>query len=162
MEHARALASELSDGALADAASGDMSQLEPEAVQALREEVRRRSHLRTPPLLSTTPTLPHSVRRVMGIVSAEYVMSITPSQGLAVGMRSEQGRSTAMEAVVRDGRSALLAELQAQASRLRADAVVGVSIQFSEWSGAGKALVVLLASGTAVQFDAFATGGTDT
>ena len=62
------------------------------------------------------------------------------------------GRSNATQKILKDLRKTCLAELKLEAYRLGADAVIGVDLDYSEFSGGGKSMLFLIASGTAVKF----------
>ena len=61
------------------------------------------------------------------------------------------GRSGSHQKALREARETCLEELAEEASGLGADAVVGVDLDYSEISGGGKGMVLLVASGTAVR-----------
>ena len=54
--------------------------------------------------------------------------------------------------MLRDARNTCLEELKNEALELGADGVMGVDLDYSEISGAGKSMLFLVASGTAVKF----------
>ena len=62
------------------------------------------------------------------------------------------GRSDASQKVLRDLRKTCLEELRSEAYEIGADAVIGVDLDYSEFSGGGKSMLFLVASGTAVKF----------
>lgn len=61
------------------------------------------------------------------------------------------GRSGSTQGVLRDARRTAMLELRAEAFALGADAVVGVDLDYSEFSGGGKSMLFVVASGTAVK-----------
>ena len=61
---------------------------------------------------------------------------------------SSAGRSGTHQKALREARETCLGELAEQADALGADAVVGVDLDYSEISGGGKGMVLLVASGT--------------
>ena len=61
------------------------------------------------------------------------------------------GRSKSYQNALKDARIAVLNELRREATMLGADAVIGVSLDYSEISGGGKSTMFLVASGTAVR-----------
>jgi uncharacterized protein YbjQ (UPF0145 family) len=146
------MAARLGDVELAKELKTAQGALEPEACRALEEEARRRSKPRRSPILVTTPTLHRPIRRVLGIVGGEYVLGVNLFHEVLAGIRDTVGgRSATIQAALREGRTALLDELRADAARLHADAVVGVAFTLSEWSGQNKSMLILMASGTAVE-----------
>lgn len=60
------------------------------------------------------------------------------------------GRSNATQKVLKDARKTALEELRKEAEQLGANAVIGVRLDYSEFSGDGKSMLFLVASGTAV------------
>ena len=103
-----------------------------------------------PTHLSTTHSIPgREVQASLGIVSAECVLGIRDLLG---GLRDViGGRSGTHQKALREARETCLQELAGNADELGADAVVGVDLDYSEISGGGKGMVLLVASGTAVR-----------
>jgi uncharacterized protein YbjQ (UPF0145 family) len=60
------------------------------------------------------------------------------------------GRSNSTQKVLKDARKTALEELRKEAEQLGANAVIGVRLDYSEFSGDGKSMLFLVASGTAV------------
>ncbi|HDR1089680.1 TPA: YbjQ family protein [Pasteurella multocida] len=60
------------------------------------------------------------------------------------------GRSGAYESKIARARKEALEELQQQAKRLGANAVVGVEVNYTSINGEGKSMFMIVASGTAV------------
>jgi uncharacterized protein YbjQ (UPF0145 family) len=61
------------------------------------------------------------------------------------------GRSKSYQNTLKDARRTVLQELRREAHLVGADAVLGVSRDYSEISGGGKSMLFLVASGTAVK-----------
>lgn len=61
------------------------------------------------------------------------------------------GRSSSTQKVLRDARVVCLAQLREEAVSRGANAVIAVDLDYSEFSGQGKSMLFLVASGTAVQ-----------
>ncbi|MDP9202375.1 MAG: heavy metal-binding domain-containing protein, partial [Gemmatimonadota bacterium] len=122
------MAAGLTDAELAKELRNDQSALRPEAWRALEEEARRRAKPRRSPILTTAPSLNRPIRRVLGVVGSEYVMGVNLFQEFLAGIRDTVGgRSTTIQAALREGREALLRELSASAAHLHADAVVSIT-----------------------------------
>jgi len=66
------------------------------------------------------------------------------------------GRSKSTQNVLRDARKACLKELENEARSVGADAVIAVDLDYSEFSGKGKSMLFLVASGTAVKTEKLA------
>ena len=103
--------------------------------------------------LVTTHSVPGAeVREALGIVSAECVLGINVFRDMLGGLRDFfGGRSGTHQKALREARETCLKELAEEASDRGADAVVGVDLDYSEISGGGKGMVLLVASGTAVR-----------
>lgn len=102
--------------------------------------------------LSTTSSIAgYSVVQSIDIVSAECAFGMNLFKDFFAGARDFfGGRSQATQDVLRDARQTCLDELRAEAHRIGANAVIGVDLDYSEFSGQGKSMVFLVASGTAV------------
>jgi uncharacterized protein YbjQ (UPF0145 family) len=87
-----------------------------------------------------------------GIVTGEAILGTNIFRDLFAGIRDlVGGRSASYEKVLREARETAIAELEAKASELGADAVIGVDIDYENVStgGSGSMLMVSV-SGTAV------------
>ncbi len=103
--------------------------------------------------LVTTHAVPgRETREALGIVSAECVLGINVFRDILGGLRDLiGGRSGTHQKALREARETCLNELADQASALGAEAVVGIDLDYSEISGGGKGMVLLVATGTAVR-----------
>jgi uncharacterized protein YbjQ (UPF0145 family) len=155
LSRAREMAARLTDAELAKELRNDRSAIRPEAWRALEEEAQRRAKPKRTPILTTTATLNQPIRRVLGIVGSEYVLGVNLFQEFLAGLRDTVGgRSATIQGALREARETLLRELSANAAALHADAVVSIAFTLSEWSGQNKSMLILLASGTAVELSA--------
>jgi uncharacterized protein YbjQ (UPF0145 family) len=87
-----------------------------------------------------------------GIVTGKAILGTNIFRDLFAGIRDlVGGRSASYEKVLREARETAIAELEAKASELGADAVIGVDIDYENVStgGSGSMLMVSV-SGTAV------------
>ena len=154
LSRARAMSARLTDTQLAQELRGDPASLEPEAVLALQEEAKRRSKARLPLVLSTTGAIGRPIRRVIAIVGAEHAVRMDQQKDTPTPDRHIVGRRTnPMQEAFRQAREEVLRELNARGAALHADAVVGIAFSMSECSSQGKKLMLLLATGTAVELD---------
>lgn len=89
----------------------------------------------------------------IGVISAECVYGQTVFKDIAAGIRNlVGGRAGGMENLLRDARASVMAELAAEASRLRADAVVAVDVRYQTIGGSsGGDMIMAYAVGTAVK-----------
>ena len=101
--------------------------------------------------LSTTPTLEgNPIRQYLGVVTAESIVGANFVKDFMANMRDFfGGRSGAYEGVLIEAREIVLKELEERASRMGANAVVGISFDYEAVGGSGSMLMVV-ASGTAV------------
>ena len=101
--------------------------------------------------LSTTPTLEgNPIRQYLGVVTAESIVGANFVKDFMANVRDFfGGRSGAYEGVLIEAREIVLKELEERASRMGANAVVGISFDYEAVGGSGSMLMVV-ASGTAV------------
>lgn len=91
----------------------------------------------------------------LDIVTAEVVLGMNFFKDVAAGFRDVfGGRSKVMQEGLRDARKLALQELRVEAHAIGAQAVVGVSLNYSEISDGGKVMLLLVAAGTAVTLSA--------
>ena len=104
-------------------------------------------------LISTTPLLDgHRVTKYLGLVSGEAILGANVFRDFFASIRDiVGGRSGSYERVLRDARETALSELQGEAARLGANAIVGVDIDYETISpGSSGSMLMVSASGTAV------------
>ena len=101
--------------------------------------------------LSTTPTLEgNPIRQYLGVVTAESIVGANFVKDFMANVRDFfGGRSGAYEGVLIEAREIVLKELEERASRMGANAVVGISFDY-EAVGASDSMLMVVASGTAV------------
>ena len=102
-------------------------------------------------IVLTTETAPNlNITKRIEIVTAECAFGMNIFKDLFAGVRDiVGGRSEAVQKTMRDSRKTVLYELKKEAYEVRANAVVGVDLDYVELSSAGS-MVMLVASGTAV------------
>ena len=102
-------------------------------------------------LLTPTPTIEgRPVVQYLGIVTSESIIGANFVRDFFASIRDViGGRSGSYESVLREAKDAALRELQQEAERLGANAVVGVDLDYETVGGSGSMLMVT-ASGTAV------------
>ena len=103
---------------------------------------------------TTTPTVEgRAVTEYLGVVTGEAILGANIVRDLFAGIRDiVGGRAGAYEEELRKAREIAMGELEAEASALGADAVVGIDLDY-ETVGQGSMLMVT-ASGTAVRLGA--------
>jgi uncharacterized protein YbjQ (UPF0145 family) len=104
-------------------------------------------------VLTTTANVPNrEIKEVVEIVSAEVAVGMNIFKDLFSAVRDVVGgRAGAVQDTLRDLRGQALNELRQEASRVGADAVVGVDLDYSEFSGGGRSMLFIVANGTAVK-----------
>jgi uncharacterized protein YbjQ (UPF0145 family) len=94
----------------------------------------------------------YTVTERLEIITAECVFGMNIFRDFFAGVRDFfGGRSKASQKVLRDARRTCLAELSREALMVGADAVIAVDLDYSEISGDGKSMLLVVASGTAVR-----------
>ena len=104
-------------------------------------------------ILTTAPSVAnHEIEAELEIITAECVFGMNIFRDLFAGIRDIfGGRSSASQKVLKDARTTCLRELKIAAIELGADAVIAVYLDYQEFSGKGKGMLFLVASGTAVK-----------
>ena len=132
--------------------SSAREKISPEVIDAARkiEEEKIQSVI-----VITTPSLDgYRVAKVVDVISAECVFGMNIFKDFFAGLTDFfGGRSGASQGVLRDARETCIRELKREAHRVGANAVIGVDLDYSEFSGQGKSMLFLVASGTAVVLD---------
>jgi uncharacterized protein YbjQ (UPF0145 family) len=104
-------------------------------------------------IVSTTTTIEgRPVRDYLGIVAGEAIIGANMFRDIFASIRDiVGGRAGSYEQVLREARENAIEEMQAEAKRLGADAVIGVDLDYEVIGDTGSMLMVS-ASGTAVKF----------
>ncbi len=94
------------------------------------------------------------VVETLEIISAECVFGMNVFHDMFVGLTDVfGGRSETSQQVLRDARKTCLTELKREAALVNADAVIAIEMNYSEFSGKGKSMLFLVATGTAVKVE---------
>jgi Uncharacterized conserved protein len=104
-------------------------------------------------IVTTTHTVEgREVADYRGIVTGEAILGTNILRDFFAGIRDlVGGRSLAYEEVLREARRTAIAEMEAEARELGADAVIGVDIDYENVSTGGSgSMLMVSASGTAV------------
>ena len=103
-------------------------------------------------IITTTPHIENRpIRDYLGIVTGEVIVGANIFKDLFAGIRDiVGGRAGAYEQTLRDARREAFAELESEARRVGADAVIGVDIDY-EVVGQGGSMLMVSVSGTAVK-----------
>ena len=102
-------------------------------------------------LVTTTPIIEGKrIIHYYGIVSGETIIGANVFRDFLAGIRDfVGGRSGAYEVVLRQAKETAIKEMEEQAARLGANAVIGVDLDYETVGGSGSMLMVT-ATGTAV------------
>ena len=102
-------------------------------------------------LVTTTPIIEGKrIIHFYGIVSGETIIGANVFRDFLAGIRDfVGGRSGAYEEVLRQAKETAIKEMEEQAARLGANAVIGVDLDYETVGGSGSMLMVT-ATGTAV------------
>lgn len=102
--------------------------------------------------LTTGPDVPnHQIQRVIEVVSAECAFGMNVLSDFFTGVSDVVGgRSGTVQNSLRDARKTVLRELKKEALTVGANAVIGVDLDYSEFTGKGKNMLFTVATGTAV------------
>lgn len=96
------------------------------------------------------------IKETLEIVAAECTFGMNILQDLMAGIRDVfGGRSKVTQKALREARKLCLRELKFEADAVGANAVIAVTLNYSEFSGQGKSMLFLVASGTAVVVEPF-------
>ena len=103
-------------------------------------------------ILSTTNTLEtHPVKEYLGIVTGETIIGANIIKDFFAGIRDiVGGRSGSYEKVLREAKETALKEMEEQAFKIGATAVIGIDLDY-ETVGPKGGMLMVTASGTAVK-----------
>ena len=103
-------------------------------------------------ILTTTPTIEgRTITEYKGVIFGEVIAGVNFLNDIAAGIRNfVGGRSAAYEDELIKARKDALDELRQRAEQLKADAVVGIDLDY-EVLGANNGMMMVTASGTAVK-----------
>ncbi len=111
------------------------------------------------PIVTTPTIVGHEDATPLGIVSAQCAFGMNIFKDIATAWRDVVGgRAQSLQNTLSDSRKQALSELEAQAVALGATAVVGLDLDFTEFSSGG-GMVIVIATGTAVRWGV--TSGVD-
>ncbi len=109
---------------------------------------------KTEMIVTTTPTVEgHRITDYRGIVTGEAILGANVFRDFFAGIRDiVGGRSGGYEKSLREARETALSEMQDEAGRLGANAIVGVDLDY-EVLGKENGMLMVAASGTAVTIE---------
>lgn len=104
-------------------------------------------------LTTETYSKDFEIKERLGIISSESALGMNIFKDLFAGVRDiVGGKSISTQKILEDLKSNAFQNLKKQAYKLNADAVIAIDLDYSEFSGGGKSMLFLVASGTAVKF----------
>ena len=123
--------------------NGDYEELPAEVIDELAGNI----------VLTTETMLPDAGRiERLEVITAECVFGMNLFRDFFAGIRDVfGGHSAASQKVLRDSRKVCLTELRREALMVGANTVIGVDLDYSEISGDGKSMLLVVASGTAAR-----------
>ena len=96
----------------------------------------------------------YNILERIDIITSECVFGMNIFRDMFAGIRDIfGGRSSASQKVLRDARRTCLTELRREALIVGADAVIAVDLDYSEISGDGKSMLLVVSSGTACRVE---------
>ena len=103
-------------------------------------------------IVTTTNTIEtHQVKEYLGIVTGETIIGANIFKDFFAGIRDiVGGRSGSYERVLREAKETALKEMEQEAQKLGATAVIGVDLDY-ETVGKNGGMLMVTASGTAVK-----------
>lgn len=110
-------------------------------------------------IVTTTPSVDgYRTAKVIDVISAECVFGMNVFKDVFAAFSDFfGGRSGVSQNALRDARQTCIYELKAEAHQAGANAVLGITLDYSEFSGQGKSMLFLVASGTAVVLEKIET-----
>ena len=102
-------------------------------------------------MLTTEMSVNLPIETRLEIITAEAVFGMNIFRDFFASVTDiVGGRSSATQKVLRGARTTVLDQLKREAHEIGANAVIAVDLDYSEISGQGKAMLFVIASGTAV------------
>lgn len=112
-------------------------------------------------IITTTSTIEgKKVRDYLGIVSARVVLGANIFSDISSELRDIfGGRSNSVQSKLKYIEEQVLNELRREGKKIKADAILGLNLDFEELSGGGKnGMYMVVALGTAISFDKLENG----
>lgn len=104
-------------------------------------------------ILVTTETLllDFHIEKRLDIISSESALGMNIFKDIFTNIRDiVGGESISTQKILRELKENALLELRKQADRIGANAIIGVKLDYNEFTGAGRSMLFLVISGTAV------------
>ena len=102
-------------------------------------------------MLTTETQVNLKIEKRINIVTAECAFGMNVFKDLFTGVRDiVGGRSESLQKTLKESKEIVLSELKKEAYEIGANAVIGIDLDYSEFTGGGKSMLFMVASGTAV------------
>lgn len=103
-------------------------------------------------LTTETNTKDLNVEKRLGVISSESALGMNMFRDIFTNIRDlVGGQSVSTQKILKDLKSTAFQDIRDQAYNLGADAVVAIDLDYSEFSGSGRSMLFLVATGTAVK-----------
>ena len=104
-------------------------------------------------VITTAPNLEgFQITETLDVISSECVFGMNIFKDFFASVTDiVGGRSNSTQKVLRDARRECLRGLKEEAAELGADSIIGIDLDYSEFSGGGKSMLFVVATGTAVK-----------
>lgn len=124
----------------------------PEDKKIIEEENAKVQNI----ILTTGHTVDgYKVTKHIDIIGSECVFGMNLFKDIFAGLSDVfGGRNKSTQKILKDAKEVCLKELKKEALDLGANAVIAIDLDYSEFSGGGKSMLFLVATGTAVTIEA--------
>ena len=103
-------------------------------------------------LTTETNTKDLEIEERLGVISSESALGMNMFRDIFTNVRDlVGGQSVSTQKILKDLKSTAFQDIREQAYKLGADAVVAIDLDYSEFSGSGRSMLFLVATGTAVK-----------
>lgn len=120
--------------------------------RALKKSIEEKELAIKKIILTTESQVNFKIEKRINIITAECVFGMNIFKDFFAGVRDVVGgRSESIQKTLKESKEIVLAELKKEAYEIGANAVVGIDLDYSEFSGGGKSMLFIVASGTAVR-----------
>ena len=127
--------------------------LNDEEKKAIKERAERKASIESIKTTTAFSFAQYEIQTELKVITAECVFGMNIFRDFFAGLTDFfGGRSKASQKVLRDARETCLYELKSEAYEIGADGIIGIDLDYQEFSGKGKGMLFLVASGTAVRF----------
>lgn len=140
-------------GGLCDACRERIATEQAAVEAASKDEALRCDEAAAAIILSTEASSGLPIAERLGIVAAECVYGLAITKDIASAVRNiVGGRNAGVQKAINEARRTVLQELRHEAVSVQADAVVGISVTYNQFSGdGGWNMLLCVATGTAVR-----------